>query len=255
MKILKQILREFWVPLLVAILWTILTHDTTPQLGKFTTLVNIGMPTFFFVSWMTGQYFRVSKQERVSSTLSNIESRVEKVLGDISKQAADMKSITDTQVFQTFDLCLDSLRETKEEVADRNRLFKKKGSVDLDQFELYRENPFYQSKRFLNRLVNYALYTLTLNRHTELADRYDRTVMQVEELAGVITSFIGKMNHEKADWKTLKSKGLIEEIGHLVLRTKNDILPYSRFASQPYKGQDLSRILSTHINYIEQLCK
>ena len=256
MKIIKQLFKEFWLPLLIAILWTVWNYIiSSSEKRTFTDVVNIAMPTFFFVSWLTGQYFRVSKQEHVSSTLLKIEIRVKNVLDDISKQASDMKLITDTQVFQTFDLCLDSLREVKEELLDKNRLLKKNGKIDIVLFELYRENPFYQSKRFLNRLINYALYTTKLNQRIELEDRYTRTAYHVEELAGVVTSFIRKMDQEKMNWKTPKSLSLIEDICNLVIRFKNDILPHSSYTSQPYKGNDLGKVLNTHISNLQQLYK
>ncbi len=256
MKIVKQLLKEFWIPLTLAVLWTCLNFFTqTDKEKKWTDFINIAMPTFFIVSWMTGQYFRVRKQEQVSTSLSKIEGRVESVLTDISKQTKEMKFITDTQVVQTFDLCLDYLREAKEELSDKSRLMKKGGVVEESIFELYRENPFYQCKRFLNRLINYASYASRLDRLDDLKERYTRTTYHVEELAGVITSYTGRMNHIKVNWQTEKSKAILQEIAALIKKMKNEILPFSRYASESYKGYDLNKILDTHISNLTKLAE
>ena len=212
MKIFLQIIKEFWIPLAGSIIWTAINYyNSENEVKSLTELIAIFAPAFFFLSWMTGQFFRVKKQTGLSASLSNIETRFENLLDDITEQSTKMKLITDTQVFQTFDLCLDAVREVKEELSDRNRLFKKEKTIDLNQFELYRDNPFYQSKRFLNRLVNYASYTLKLNQQEELKERYTRTSYHCEELAGTITNLVAKMNHEGLKWKTsflLKSNRL-----------------------------------------------
>lgn len=256
MGILKQLIREFWIPLLGAIIWTIVNYFNSSNDNKnLTDLVNIAMPSFFFASWMTGQYFRVKKQNHVATTLTKIEDRVGSVLEDISQQSADMKLITDTQLYQTFDLCLDYVREVKEEMSDRNRLFKKEKNIDIEKFEFYHENPFYQSKRFLNRLIKYAAYTLNLNREEELEDRYTRTAYHCEELTGTITTLIGKMNHEKLDWKTPKSQSLLNEISILIQQLKKDIIPHSRYNNETYKGNNLNSVLDTHISNLNKFSK
>ena len=251
MKIVKQILQEFWIPLLGSLGWTFLNYYNSDKIFKdWTEYVSIFAPAFFFLSWMTGQFFRVKKQVGVSSSLTNIESRFEKLLTDITEQSTKMKLITDTQVFQTFDICLDAVREVKEELADRNRLFKKEKTIELKQFELYKDNPFYQSKRFLNRLVNYASYTAKLNQHEELKERYTRTCYHCEELAGGITNLIAKMNHEKLNWKTPKTDSLLKDISDLLKKLKVEIVPLSVYEVEHYKGINLNSILDTHIEYL-----
>lgn len=256
MKIIKHIIKEFWIPLIGSIIWTVFNfYSLKDQDKNITTIINIAMPSFFFISWMTGQYFRVKKQTDVADSLSSIETRINGVLDDIKNQSNSMKMITDTQLFQTFDVCLDFVRETKEEMADRNRLFKKELKVEFSQFELYRDNPFYQSKRSLNRLISYSKYTLALNRHDEFQERYTRACYQSEELVGSITSFIGKMNHQKVDWKTVKTDSLLKEISAIMVVLKTDILPYSRYSTKPYKGSELVITLDTHIESLNKFSK
>lgn len=253
MSVGKQIFKEFWLPFLGAVAWTLINYFTSKEREmSWTTIVNISVPSFFFISWLTGQYFRVKKQTDVTNSLTKIEDRVDGVLNDIVKQSNDMKLIVDAQLFQTFDICLDSVREVKEEIADKNRLFKKGQEIDLEVFSLYRENPFYQSRRFLSRLISYAKYTLKHKRESELEDRYTRTIQQVEELAGQITTLINKLSHEKIDWRTPKTDSLLREIAVLTQQLKDDVLPYSRHNTQPYKGVDIRKVLDTQINTLKK---
>lgn len=219
---------------------------------NWTEIVSIFAPAFFFLSWMTGQFFRVKKQTGVSTSLTNIETRIEGLLTDITEQSTKMKLITDTQVFQTFDLCIDAVREVKEELNDRNRLFKKEKKIELNQFELYRDNPFYQSKRFLNRLVNYAAYTLKLGKEEELKERYTRTAYHCEELAGAVTNLIAKMNHEKLKWRTPKTDSLLKDMSNLIKQLKEEVVPSSKYKNEPYKGIELNTILDTHIENLNK---
>ena len=73
MTILLQLLREFWLPLLLAIAWTTFNFIDRPfsQLSVREVL-NIFGPTFFFVSWLVAQWFRVRKQQRVEDGISEI---------------------------------------------------------------------------------------------------------------------------------------------------------------------------------------
>lgn len=73
MKILLQLLREFWLPLLLAIAWTTFNFVDRP-FTQWTVreVLNIFGPTFFFVSWLVAQWFRVKKQQRVEDGISEI---------------------------------------------------------------------------------------------------------------------------------------------------------------------------------------
>lgn len=73
MKVLLQLLREFWLPLLLAIAWTTFNFVDRP-FPQWTVreVLNILGPTFFFVSWLVAQWFRVKKQQRVEDGISEI---------------------------------------------------------------------------------------------------------------------------------------------------------------------------------------
>lgn len=71
MRTLKQILSEFWLPLLAAICWTAYVLWSKP-IDLKAVISGFG-PAFFLASWMTGQFFRIRKQEKVQSGLSSVE--------------------------------------------------------------------------------------------------------------------------------------------------------------------------------------
>ena len=77
MKILLQLLKEFWLPLIVGIAWTLYNvSDKPPESWTIKELINIFGPTFFFASWLVAQYYRVRKQQRVESGLTDIRSDI-----------------------------------------------------------------------------------------------------------------------------------------------------------------------------------
>ncbi len=74
MKTLLQLLREFWLPLLLGIAWTIFNFIDRP-LSRWTVreVLNVFGPTFFFISWLVAQWYRVKKQQRVERGLIEIQ--------------------------------------------------------------------------------------------------------------------------------------------------------------------------------------
>jgi hypothetical protein len=68
-----QLVKEFSLPLVVSVAWTAYVIDevTVQSIGA-----NFG-GAFFFVSWMTGQFFRVRKQAGVENSLSLVQDRIQ----------------------------------------------------------------------------------------------------------------------------------------------------------------------------------
>ncbi|MGH9341420.1 MAG: hypothetical protein ACRD1R_17995 [Acidobacteriota bacterium] len=91
MRILKQLLKEFWLPAIIAVLWSLfnLLHDNN---HKWSTIkfVNVFGPTFFLISWLTAQYFRVSRQAKVERDLESIETKVATLLGELEAKTNDL---------------------------------------------------------------------------------------------------------------------------------------------------------------------
>ena len=89
MKLVLRLLKEFWLPALLAALWTAYNVQTASATWDLKNLVNVFGPTFFLVSWATGQFFRVQKQARVDQNLTSIEGRVENLVTKLEKHAQD----------------------------------------------------------------------------------------------------------------------------------------------------------------------
>jgi hypothetical protein len=90
MNTLKLLLREFWVPLALAIGWTLYVHFAGPPLGSLKAIVTTFGPAFFLASWATGQFIRVRRQSHVESNLRTIQSRLESLLTQIETRTSDL---------------------------------------------------------------------------------------------------------------------------------------------------------------------
>lgn len=88
MRTAKQILREFWLPLVAAISWTTYVLWGKPVDAKG--ILSAFGPSFFLASWMTGQFFRIRKQEHVQSGLSSVEARLQSLVGDLETQTKEI---------------------------------------------------------------------------------------------------------------------------------------------------------------------
>lgn len=89
MKTLLQLIREFWLPLLLSVGWTFYNLASKP-VGDLTLreTLNVFGPTFFFMCWLVAQWYRVKKQQRVEDGLSGIQIDVQK-----------LKTVTDLIVY------------------------------------------------------------------------------------------------------------------------------------------------------------
>lgn len=240
----------------MAILWSCVNLFTATESDwSITKIVNIAAPTFFFASWLTAQYFRVRKQEHVSSTLTKIEDRVNDVMGRVERQTEHLSYITNAGIIQAFDECIFGLREAKEELADISRPLKTSGDIDIHQFLLHRGNPFYAPRRQLDMTVGYARHVVKTGLYQEVEDRYTRCSYHIEELAGHIGVFIGRLNHNNVEWKTKRSCALVNEICNTIEVFRTELLAYSKYASNGYKGdQNLNLVLISHIENLRKLC-
>lgn len=93
MKIIRQLIKEFWFPLLGAIAWTIYAlngNDNVEQTKQIKDYITIFGPSFFLISWLTGQFFRVKKQVNVESNLDSIESRVKELLVQLEEHSENL---------------------------------------------------------------------------------------------------------------------------------------------------------------------
>lgn len=77
MRVVRQLLREFWLPLVFGIAWTAFNFIDRP-FPQWTVreVVNVLGPTFFFASWLIAQWYRVRKQQYVEDGLTKIQQDV-----------------------------------------------------------------------------------------------------------------------------------------------------------------------------------
>ena len=85
---IKQLVKEFWLPFVVATAWTAYVVWGKPLSIKV--IITALGPAFFLASWMTGQFFRVSKQESVQTGLSSLELRLKNLLEQLETQAKEI---------------------------------------------------------------------------------------------------------------------------------------------------------------------
>lgn len=92
MNVFKQIIREFWTPLVLSIGWILYNiYGTGPtQEWNIKKIVNIFGPTFFLLSWLTGQFFRVKKQTRVEDSFGSMETRLKELLAEVEIKTNEM---------------------------------------------------------------------------------------------------------------------------------------------------------------------
>jgi len=89
MTIALRLLKEFWLPALVASAWTAYNLRTAEAGWDLKTLINVLGPSFFLAAWATGQFFRVQKQANVEQNLTSIENRVESLVTKLEKHTQD----------------------------------------------------------------------------------------------------------------------------------------------------------------------
>jgi len=80
MRVIPQLLKEFWLPLLLGAAWTAFNFFDRPGASwTVREVLNVFGPTFFFMSWLVAQWYRVRKQQRVEEGLSEIHAGVKAI--------------------------------------------------------------------------------------------------------------------------------------------------------------------------------
>ncbi|WP_432217075.1 hypothetical protein ACREYJ_17270 [Pseudomonas kribbensis] len=82
--IFRKLAEEFWLPLLCAIGWVVYSGWGKPFSVQDTITHFSG--SFFFVSYMTAQYFRVRKQARMEASVTTLTERLEKMIDDFQEK-------------------------------------------------------------------------------------------------------------------------------------------------------------------------
>jgi hypothetical protein len=93
MKIAKQLLKEFWLPFSIALIWTatVLELPTVSQWKGVAFFEKFG-PAFFLASWGIAQFFRIKKQQKVDDGLKSIETNISKLVSELDQKTKDLVS-------------------------------------------------------------------------------------------------------------------------------------------------------------------
>lgn len=94
MKVAKQLLKEFALPCVVALSWTLYSMSG----GQFSLIaaVTVFGPAFFLASWLVGQVFRVRKQVGVEKSFGDVEGRLIKLTGSLSEVEGRLERLAET---------------------------------------------------------------------------------------------------------------------------------------------------------------
>jgi hypothetical protein len=84
-RLMKQIVREFWLQTLIAILWAFYRTWPTPAGSISTFIANFG-GAFFLTSWAFGQYMRINKQQRVEDDFQTVKGELQRLLRSLEDQ-------------------------------------------------------------------------------------------------------------------------------------------------------------------------
>jgi hypothetical protein len=255
MKTFGQLAKEFWIPFVATLIWAGLnTRVGNTEDWPLISFLKLAAPAFFFVSWATAQFFRVQKQAHVADSLSDIEKHVVAVTDRLEAQAEKLVSIANVSLVQVFDQCIDDVREAKLELADRSRELKLGPAVEAAEFALVRRNPLYDAQRSADTLIAYAAYAATTNEPDLLTERFTRSSYQIEELAGTVSTFIGRLEQQGIAWRTNHSVTLLKSLAAGVARFERELMRLSRYDVEGYKGdQSLRAVLERHVTQLHSL--
>lgn len=81
----KQLCKEFWLPLIAATGWV--AYSWVGQAFSMKDAITHFSGSFFFVSYMTGQFFRVRKQAGMEASVANLQQRLEKMIDDFHEKS------------------------------------------------------------------------------------------------------------------------------------------------------------------------
>ncbi len=152
------------------------------------------------------------------------------------------------RVVQTFDECLEIIRDSKEELADQSRTVQMTSKIEAGQFALHKSNPFYSPKRALEILIGYIQHTIAAGQILTVGDRFDRSAHHIEELAGVAKRFIHRMDAIDRSWRTQPSLFFLGTICDRVEEFQEEFVGLTKYRDKSYKGpSDYSKVLKDHV--------
>lgn len=87
--VIKQIYKEFRIPLFCATIWTAYSAYTSRSI---TTAIASLSASFFFCSWIMGQFLRIAKQQRVENDLNTVKQNLVSLINELEVKTKDLVS-------------------------------------------------------------------------------------------------------------------------------------------------------------------
>lgn len=92
--VLRQIVREMWVPFLIAAGWTVYSLMATPTKRTVVDAISVFAGSFFLACWAFAQWFRVKKQQAVESGLGGIVKKQEGLVAALTEATERLEGHT-----------------------------------------------------------------------------------------------------------------------------------------------------------------
>jgi hypothetical protein len=89
-KVLKQLFYEFWLPLGLAVGWAFYSARLETSNMYLSELGGAWAKSFFFFSWISGNFNRVKKNQQTEAGLKNIYGRVQSLIDDLEARTVDL---------------------------------------------------------------------------------------------------------------------------------------------------------------------
>lgn len=90
-KIIKQIINEFWLQLLLSVLWGAYKVQVAPaESNLIATFVANFSAALFLLSWMMGQIVRVKKQQKMEEDFFHVKNELRDLLNKLEQQTKDL---------------------------------------------------------------------------------------------------------------------------------------------------------------------
>lgn len=164
-----------------------------------------------------------------------------------AKQEALIEYLTNDRLIQTYDECLDFIRDSKELLSDKRREIQSGHIIQEIDFIYNRSNPFYPSLRAIETLNGYTNHIKELDKHKAMADRIQRATHHVEELAGTVRKLINFLDSNKIDWKTERTTQILADLCDGIEEFAKTYTPYTRYQNEKYKGGQYLEVVQSEI--------
>lgn len=90
-RVLKRAISEYWIVLVICSVWTwYQVENDISEETEISTGIKAFSTSFFFLAWLSGQFFRIKKQQFVEDQFSSIKGNLDRVLSKISDQTNDL---------------------------------------------------------------------------------------------------------------------------------------------------------------------